>query len=276
MKERYRRIPIELIISSAYEDRPADARFVLLSLIVSPRQTPPGVYDGGLKALEYETALPVKRLKAALRELEAARLIEPVSTGGWWVVDTFRAQCCNRDYSRAAIRHLTERWPELLAKFKEVNHSILSNPKYSPQTGDTPSTDPPQSPSVAGKGSVAVPGTETGSGAGAAPKPPPATDSDAEAGGRGFQGEGGSASASAGALKPPLASIPPQNIEKGNGMATPSCKGKTVIQAAAITAARACIECGEWTHEKAIEKLIKLHGFDQDTALSVLSKKTVQ
>ena len=144
MKERFRRIPIELIISPAYEDRTADARLVLLSLIVSPRQTPPGVYDGGMKSLEYETALPTKRLKAALKELEAARMVEPVSTGGWWVVDTFRAQCCNRDYSKAAIRHLTEKWPDILPKFTYANRAILNNTKYSPQTGDAPPSHPPR------------------------------------------------------------------------------------------------------------------------------------
>jgi len=255
MKERYRRIPIELIISPAFEDRTADARLVLFSLFFSPRQTPPGVYDGGLKALEYETALPAKRLNIALRELEQAGMIEQVATGGWWVRDTFRYQCMNRDYSNAAIRHLTEKWPDLLPKFTEANQHILG--KYTPQTGNTPPTHPPPSPT--GSGSEAVTGTETGSGtgAGAAPKPSPATGSGTDTGGRGYQGE----RVRAGLRTAPLGGASAlAHAEKENGKATPLGKGGNLdIRAVAVSYAKARLDCGVWTREKAVNHLVSIY-----------------
>lgn len=223
MKERYRRIPIVLIISPAYEERTPDARLVLLSLIISPRQTPPGVFDGGMKALKYETALPAKRLKAALMELEGAGMIVAVSSGGWWVRDTFRAQCCNEDYAKSAINYILNKYPETLPAFLKENRSYLGKyPAISkaiassdpPQTGDTPHIDPPQSPT--GSGSKAVTGTDTGSGAGAAPKPHPATRSGSDSGGRNT-GKVGSADTRDAPIVGASASASPQDAENCNG-----------------------------------------------------------
>lgn len=203
MKERFRRIPIELIISPAYEDRTADARLAFLSLIISPRQTPPGVYDGGIKSLEYETALPASRLKDALKELEAASLIEHLPGGGWWVRDTFRAQCCNADYARAALRHLKDKWSAITTKFIEANRSILEKHeviKDPPQRKDRSPSHPPQSPT----GSEAVTGSDSGTEKG----------SETGTGDRGLQGEGGVVELRTGAFRAPSASTPD---EKGNG-----------------------------------------------------------
>jgi len=227
MKERYRRIPIELIISPQYEGLKSDARLVWLSLIISPRQTPAGIYEGRIRSLEYETALPTKRLTAALRELEEDGLILSVSSGGWWVKDTFRAQCCNEDYAKAALKILRKKYPETLPDFLKENDAFLekypaisrtgesSDPQ---QTGDRRLTDPPQTSAVA----VAVTGSETetgsGSGAGAAPQPPPATGSvsgsgrgDADAGRGGFEA-------------PPPGASSTARSDNGNGKATPSGK----------------------------------------------------
>jgi len=253
MKDRYRRIPIELIISSAYEERSADARFPLLSLIFSPRQTPPGVYDGGMKALEYETALPAKRLNTALWELEQAGMIEQVATGGWWVRDTFRFQCMNRDYLRAAIRHLTEKWPDLLQKFTEANHFTLRS--YPPQTGDTPPTHPPPSPT--GSDSDAVTGTETGSvtGAGAAlEKPHPATGPDSGSGRVAADADCG------GYMAPTSGASSTLNSTRCNGKATPSGNGGSHdFRAAGVSYAKARLDCGDWSREKAVKNLVSIY-----------------
>jgi hypothetical protein len=138
MKERYRRIPIGLIISPRYEGLTADAKFCYLTLTHSPRQTPPGVYEGSMSSLRYETSLSNKRLKAALKELEDAGLIEVIIDGGWWVVDTFRDQCCNGDYAEAAIRHLSEKWPELLPKFQKNHEFTLGNHLKQKHGGTSP------------------------------------------------------------------------------------------------------------------------------------------
>ena len=106
-RDRYRRVPIALPLSPEYEGLSSDAKLTLLTLIISPRQTQAGIFDGTLRALEYETGLEGKCLKAALAELEKAGMIETVAKSGWWVRETYGWQVCNAQYERAAMRQLT-------------------------------------------------------------------------------------------------------------------------------------------------------------------------
>ena len=191
--ERYRRIPIALPMSPQYEALSADGKFILLALSISPRQTQPGIFDGTSRALEYETSLDPNRLKAALAELEEAGLVEAIPAGGWWVKWIYAWQVCNASYERAALRVLTDKWPDLLPRFKEHNAAILGreekegkNPN-SPRD-DRPPTDPPQCHSVSGSGSdPRFQGSDTGTG------------------GRGHAGGGGVAKSRTGAFDAPSA-----------------------------------------------------------------------
>jgi hypothetical protein len=171
MKDRWRRIPNEMILSPRFEGLSANARLVYLLLNVSPRQTPPGVYDGTLTSLRIETALPAKRLESALEELHRNEMVEPVISGGWWVPATFGYQCCNPSYAKAALRHLSEKWPSLLPRFRKINRRTLKYHKTEDtteshrarsRTRHRPLTDPPQTPtgSDSATGPVSIKETE--------------------------------------------------------------------------------------------------------------------
>jgi hypothetical protein len=144
-KDRYRRVPIALPLSPKYEGLSSDAKLALLTLIISPRQTQAGVFDGTHRALEYETGLNGKRLGVALAELDKAEMIEVIPTGGWWIKDTYGWQVSNEGYESAAIKQLSERWPDLLPKFQQHNAAILGRKDKPPKTTDPPGT-PPDTP----------------------------------------------------------------------------------------------------------------------------------
>lgn len=208
-KERYRRLPIELLLSPEYEGLPSDGKLVFLTLYNSPRQTPPGIYEGTDKALQYETSLDGKRLKIALTEVEKAGMIESIPKGGWWVKIAYRYQSCDQQYEKSAIRHLKEKWPEILDKFLEYNAGILGRKDKgeeetdSGEKGDSPPSDTSATPTD----TEAVPDSQNTDNRG----------SGSDSGSRGLQGKGGGDAPPPCAIGAQGAASPPTGGNKSNG-----------------------------------------------------------
>lgn len=202
-------MPIELLLSPEYEGLSSDGKLVFLTLYNSPRQTPPGIYEGTERALQYETKLDGKRFKIALTEVENAGMIESIPKGGWWVKITYRHQVCNQLYEKAAIRHLREKWPEILPKFLEYNAGILGRKdKGSKETdpGEKEDSPPSDTPPIH-TDTEAVTDLQNTDNRG----------SGSDTGGRGLQGEGGSDEPPPCAIGAQGAASPPTGGKKGNG-----------------------------------------------------------
>jgi hypothetical protein len=220
-REKYRRIPIDFLIGPTYEGFSADGKLVILTLILSPRQTQPGIYEGTIRSLAYETGVDAKRLKAALAELENADLIETLPGGGWWVKPTFAWQNCNESFERGALRVLKAKWADLLPRFREYHASSLGRKDRKNNESDTP-------PCNDSEDTVGTPGhTESsyrGQGSGVREQ-----GSETDAGGRGHAGEGGGSSADRDGPKAnhfSLSSSNPHDQFKGNGKDQGAVKGK--------------------------------------------------
>ena len=125
MKNRYRRVPSECILSPEWDGLPPDARYVYLVCLVSPRQTAPGILDTSLRGLQFETGLSRKRLETALLALQTARIVQVLENGGIWIRNAFRWSSGNPDFVRSALRVVAHRWEEIYDDFIEDNRATL-------------------------------------------------------------------------------------------------------------------------------------------------------
>ena len=178
------------------------------------------------------------------------------------IKDTYRWQVCNEGYERAAIRQLSDRWPDILPKFQEYNAGILGR-KDKPVRGEShlPSDPPPTgvlSPTVVQGSVVQIPELQrTGV-------------QDSDTGARGLQGEGEVADTRDAPFEgaPGPASI--QEIKKGNSKPTPSRKESHESREWAVTHAIVMVDGKKWTIGQAVEWLVNPDGFTSEQAHAAL------